>query len=377
MLIFFCFLQIALAKEDDRRHGVQWGGYPVGNYSTDEGFTFGALARRIDYGDKKSEDKKSFNNVLTLEATLATEGRKSFLAEFDQKNVSLFGLPWRSYSLLAGQLHDRASYYGYGDRTIIDSTLANQDFYNFEHNFFTLEQRLRFYWSDEWSVQGGAGFEFHSTQASDITGVASAFGNEFGTGSIDWIYTRILAGIVFENRNSEFVPDEGNRFDFLVNYSPAFLGNLEDSWWKATTSYRQYYPLIEDRWLTAVGQTYYQVSSLSAPFEEKAKLGGDSTLRGFHDDRFRTQDVFGIRGELRSVFLRLRVFDIPLKGGIGVFLDSGWAGDNLGRLFQNGAHLGYGVSFIGSYFTDDFVGHMDLGFSKEGSSISISLGHAI
>jgi hypothetical protein len=84
----------------------------------------------------------------------------------------------------------------------------------------------------------------------------------------------------------------------------------------------------------------------------------------------------GLRTELRSVYIRWRIFDMPLKVGSGVFLDSGKIAQGYNELVSNDFKWAWGVSLFGSYFTDDFLGTMDIGFSHGETAFYMRLGHA-
>jgi hypothetical protein len=80
--------------------------------------------------------------------------------------------------------------------------------------------------------------------------------------------------------------------------------------------------------------------------------------------------------ELRSILARLRIFGLPAKAGLGIFLDTGKVGQTWGRLLDDELHTTGGFSLLGSYFTDDFLGSLDVAFSREGYTAQIQMGHA-
>jgi hypothetical protein len=141
---------------------------------------------------------------------------------------------------------------------------------------------------------------------------------------------------------------------------------------------RGYHPFLDTSdALVGALQIREASATSSTPLALKPGLGGLSTQRGLPRDRIITQHTATVRGELRGFPVHARVFDLPLRLGAGIFGEWGMAGDTFGRLFTTRGHPTWGLTFFGSYFTDDFVGRADIGFSPDGFSTYVGIGHAI
>ncbi len=62
--------------------------------------------------------------------------------------------------------------------------------------------------------------------------------------------------------------------------------------------------------------------------------------------------------------------------GGGLFTDFGLSGLSPGELFSSPLRSAWGFTLFGSYFTDDFLGSMDVGFSQGASAVYLRIGHA-
>ena len=357
---------ISLAAER-ARVGKHLGMLPIFNYSTDRGLSLGLMGQLFDYG---SGGVRPFETLTSAEAQYATRGARVVYGAFEKTGVAG---DLRLLSEVYGAANSFQPYYGLGDSTSFDRALSDADAYFYNHREFGFVGSLRKRTPSGWDLRAGLGVSYQSSQSnSSETLYASEFGSEPRSG----YYTELIAGAVLEERDFEFIPSEGRYASVSVSASPGILGNFE-SWVRADGDYRRYDSLIPNCWLWFATQARFSVGSSSSPFTEKPRLGSWGTLRGYPVGRFVSNVAVSLRSEVRSLPIRWNAFGYPLKGGAGVFLDTGQIADALPRLFQNPVRWAWGVTLFGSYFTDDFLGSADFGFSKEGSAVYLRLGHAI
>src|SRR4051812_22276825 len=98
----------SVASVERPRTGVQWGGYPIANYSSDLGLMTGLLTRRFDYGS----GARPFDELITAQITYATLGPKDALLEYEKTGIGKYGLRLKTRLYYSHNQHQR--YYGLG-----------------------------------------------------------------------------------------------------------------------------------------------------------------------------------------------------------------------------------------------------------------------
>lgn len=361
-----------VSAADEPREGVRWGLMPIGNFTTDRGFTVGGIVRRFDYGEKGGEKEiNPFHDLMTLQGAYSTLGARQLLAAYEKTGVSAMNLRV-SLDAVASQ-SDNERYYGLGESSDFQREAARQGFYFYRQEVYGIGASARREWSEDFDLEAALAYAFTFSRPSETD---SRYERDFGRGTLRSTYPRFSLRTILEKRDSEFIPSRGYYGMIGVTLSPGALGN-EESWARMDLDSRKYLPILPSRWLNAILQFRYTAATAEAPLIEKARLGSLGTLRGLPQNRYLSNQSASLRGELRSIWLRWRVFGLPLKLGTGIFTDAGWVAPTLGELLSSRTHVGYGVSWIASYFTDDFIGSMDIGFSEGQSALYMRLGLAL
>ncbi|MBC7690876.1 MAG: hypothetical protein H7222_03850 [Methylotenera sp.] len=361
---------IAAFGASDRPVGVHWAGYPIGNYTSDQGVTLGLLGRRFDYGDS---GVKPFKSVTTFQASHATHGSTVIQLEFEETGVTEHDL--RFTSALTAQRNENQRYYGLGDQTLRNTTLERQNFYYYEQELLTFENAVRKkIESLGWDIQLGIAPTLNRSRSlTTAQSGPTLFQNEYGSSRKTSYYTTTHLRFIRDRRDSEFVPSRGSIASAALSHSPRFLGQLP-AWSRIDLDYRRYDSFIDGRKLWLATQARMTSSSNDAPLVEKARLGSLGTLRGLPLNRYLSNDSLSLRSELRSIWYHDSFFDLPLKLGTGVFIDTGKIASSVSQLTSSSFHSGYGCSLFGSYFTDDFVGSTNIAFSEGATALYLILG---
>lgn len=364
-LFFCCFPGLVQASE----RGVHWGVLPVFNYNSDQGSNLGGVAQRFNY----SEDPGvPFRDLLTVQSTFAERGPKIIYAAFEKIGIEP-NHPRYRFELFAAQ-NDFQNYFGLGNHTSRVPILENQAFYQYALKQISLELSVRQATPLAQGLDAQVGISPQALVQAAHSG-ASKFQEDFSSQLSQLYSTRFFSRLILERRDSEFIPSRGYYALGSLLIAPGFLGT-QDTWMRADFDYRRYDPILPDRFLWLATQWKYTVSSSQAPLSERARLGGRSTLRGLPLNRFTDAQAMLVRTELRSVNFKAQVFDLPLKFGEGIFAEAGRVGNSLARLAAESTHATWGFSIFGSYFTDDFLGGADFGFSEDGLHFYFNLGHA-
>jgi len=328
------------------------GFLPISNYSSDLGLTLGALAQVFDYGHQQNQP---FDGLLTLQVSNSSRGAWEVFFSYERTKIGTFSL--RSYSSLILSDNKFQPYYGLGNLSVYNSSLQRQGFYYYEQQDYEFENSLRKYFTNlHFDLETGVTLAWNNAQVDQISG--SQFQNDFGINPSQLFYTKPYLRAIYEGRDSEFNPSQGNYALAGLTIAPDFLGQTS-TWSRLDLDLRHYEPTSDD-----------------TPLLEKARLGSVGTLRGLPFNRYVANDSLTLRTELRSVIIRETVFGLPLKLGTGIFVDSGKIASNFASIFDNSIHYAYGFSLFGSYFTDDFLGTADFGFSEGLVAFYFRLGHA-
>ncbi len=346
--------------------GVQWGLLPIGNYTTDRGLSLGAVAQRFNYGEEISP----FLSLWTLRFSHSTRGPVFAQALYDQTGLTAWNL--RLHAELTYYDNPYENYFGEGADSGENAALSKAVYYLYRQRTAWASASVRRHHSFGLDFEAGAALV---RTASSENQQASQFAADYDTSPQEGRYIRTYLRVIYEGRDSEFVPSDGHYAAATIYLAPGALSTMP-SWSRLDAEYRRYDPIIKNRWLWLASQAKFSGSSADSPLIEKARLGSLGTMRGLPLNRFVGRRSATLRTELRSLWCRGSLFSLPFKLGSGIFVDAGKIAESTAELFERKPELSYGMSFFGSYFTDDFVGSASIGASRHGTALYLKLGHA-
>ncbi len=371
MRLLFAFLVLTstvFAEENP----VRYGAMPTFNYTSDAGLTWGGYVQRFDYGQPQ---RAPFENLWTIYASSATRGATHVGAEYEWLQSSDENyLGWRA-SLESGYVFNPyENYYGLGADTPRIAIRESLGQYEYTRRLAFLQSTLRKPFAREIF---GDQFQWRAILSPIWENLrektaGSQYSQDFGGSNLTQSWrVRHGLGLVWDSRNSEFSPDNG----FLIQ--PTWTSSFFQ-WHRFDLDFRAHSLLIADRWLSFAAQLRLSevADSTDLPLNERPRLGGWNSIRGLPSSRYIVHSLAVLRAEVRSVFLRARLFGFPLKIGAAPFVDLGRGANRFGALGAAQTRVGYGISWIGSYFTDDFLGTLDLAWSDGSSAYYLTLGHA-
>jgi hypothetical protein len=367
--ILFCAAQARAAPDCPTRPGIGIGATPIFNYTTDRGLDVGTLVRRFDYRER--DCTIPFRSVFTLEMSYATLGARVFEIDYEQTEVTVWNL--RTSSTLALDQNNYQFYYGLGPHSEYHPELDAGNYYRFRQTDAEFTNSVRKKIPGTF-IEPEAGISFDQTSYSPSQ-PTSKYESDFGSNKNSFFTTRFFIRNVWEHRDSEFIGSRGYYGLVGVTASPAALGNYGRAWYRWDGDYRIYAPFIANRGLWLANQIRYTGTTAGTPISEKAHLGSVGTLRGLPFDRYLANQSASFRTDLRSLWFREQIFGLPLKVGTGIFYDLGKVSDTFSGFGHEAFHHSYGFSIFGSYFTDDFLGSADFGFSEGTAAFYVRLGH--
>jgi outer membrane protein assembly factor BamA len=210
-------------------------------------------------------------------------------------------------------------------------------------------------------LRGGVpGLPFTGDRFPDLPGVDGAF-----------VHAQ-RASLAYDDRDSTTTPTRGKSARVFLEASARLLGSGSD-YVKAGVEGVYLRPYFDDRLILVTHALFEALSGdRDTPFEVLPRLGGESTLRGFSPNRFFGDGRVLFNAEARTRVLRLHLFGVDTQFEVAPFVDVGKVYKSVGQLFSGGVEVTPGVGFRG-ISPPNVVGHIELGWSREGPAIFVGL----
>jgi outer membrane protein assembly factor BamA len=178
--------------------------------------------------------------------------------------------------------------------------------------------------------------------------------------------------LIYDSRDSLTTPNRGLFTSLYAEASSRLLGSGAD-YVKTGAETIYHWPLV-DRRLILVGRWRVEAidGEADTPFMVRPELGGVDSLRGFSDNRFYGDASLVLSAEVRARVLRLRIFGIDAEFEVTPFVDVGKVFNTAGQFVGKAFEITPGVGFRG-LAPPSVVGHIEVGFSREGPAIFVGL----
>lgn len=351
----------------DSRVGSYYSIFPLAAYTSDQGFLGGGFVQRINYG----VHVLPFLSNTKADFTISTKGTINSQMEYER--VRTFGTSIRSKIDFIGRRERQARYFGIGNNTGFGSELFDNQFYFYENKEIYLQYQGRYTIGAFGQkgiidlIGGGTLWYVNSKPLDEPT----LFSQETPHGiNKKWV-NKLEMGVVADNRNSEFSPVRGIRYQANFNVSTPIVGS-DYTFAGLSGELRHFIPIIPRITLAH----YFKAEHIfgDAPFWAQSIIGNEKGLRGYHLNRFRGDSSVLNMLEFRSWLFTL--LDDRLRLGAQIFWDSGRVfsefDDN--RLFNNWKHS-FGVGGVISIISPDFFVRGDIGISDESFRIYFGAGY--
>lgn len=340
------------------------------SYSSDEGIFLGAKWRFRRFGFRQNP----YLSTGTLGAGYAF-GTSAFKAEFDGEFRELLPRTALFVNAFASEL-EVLSFFGLGNTTRYDAALDDAGFYDIAQRQFSLTTDLRIPKAGQFGIFFGLEANHTRTQLAEspILDSLKPYGVEPTT------LAGLRTGVEIDSRNSLRAPTDGILFRADTRLFPDVLDNREN-FIVLEAEARTYLSWDVLRPTTlALRARIENIFGDQYPYYKAAYLGGNSTLRGYPEDRFA-----GDRSFLGNVELRMHLFDYKLitrnRLGIVGFFEAGrvsFDGEREADLDDFGSwHEGYGGGVALSFVNPEFLVVFTVGKSEEEQlGYYINLGHS-
>ena len=354
-------------EEDSEGNEVQFSILPVLAYSSDTGLIGGIFFQRINYGDTSLPFLSRFRGDLT--ASL----RGEFVSQIIYDHTKTFNTDIRSRMSLLLYKSKVSQYFGLGNNSEFSDDLYEDDYYYYrskELNFLYRGRKTLADYGFEGKFDVFADLKISYQTANESEGASQFSEDQNGLETDGWV-NKIGIGIIADDRDSEFAPTSGYKYEAGYQISHSILGskyNYSDVW----LQFLNYVEVIPN--IVVAQKIRGEYSMGNPPFWELPSLGDSDTLRGFHLDRYR-----GDHSILHILEARTWLFSIldgEIRFGGQLFWDSGrvFTDQDSNKLFDDWKHtVGFGGAI--SLFSPDFIVRGDIGFSDESMLIYAGVGY--
>jgi len=354
ILLFFFIAEINAQSEEDTTvtNGITFFGYPYLFYTPETNLAFGAGG--IMYFRTAREPELNLSSVLLsgyytinnqYSLTLAPElyfSRNRYIArgEFN-----------------FGKFLDK--FYGYGSNS---EEIDNPDY--FTQNFGI---NLNFQADVSEKFEIGAIYDFLYTNVIDKKN-NPFLNNNSVLGSEGGISSGLGLKLVWDSRDYVYLPTTGGYYIVsAVYYKKVFGSDFEFN--DYLIDLRRYFKITQGHILTF--QLYGNFARGFPPFYEMPRLGGDVTMRGYYEGRYRDRNFVATQAEYKTWLVEKWKLGVVLFGGVGD------VADELDDLKVRDFKYSYGFGF--RYIFDEkerLTVRADFGFGKNTSGVYFAMQEA-
>lgn len=316
-----------------------------------------------------------FYSYLHVNAIISTKGLISSSFLFDKPRF--LGKKQRFTSEFYVSRFLQSQFYGIGNYAPLPDALQDSSDFYFYRSFSTgielLLRRpvLKHSTKNKLDIYGVANFEYRTPWGNDNRQYIIQQ-QPLGVDGMRAI--SLGGGLVWENRDSEFEPTKGNYAKAGIKVGNSIFGSSAD-YFLFESDVRAYTHFFLLKKITFANRLSFQHSSGNVPYWLLPELGGEETMRGYPENRFRDDNTLLLNTELRTWLLEFPEYDVRLGGTL--FMD-------IGRTFANKTAFGdvigdlnytFGFGGTSSFFNDNFILRGDIGFSGEGYGIYFTAGY--
>jgi hypothetical protein len=179
--------------------------------------------------------------------------------------------------------------------------------------------------------------------------------------------------LAYSTLDSLSLPTSGRYLRFSVENSSRVLGSSAN-YMGFEGEAKLYHPWREGRFVTVARLAMNQTLGNRVPFLEQSILGGETTLRGYGQNRFIDKSFLLLNLEERIRLFRWEIFHVQADWEVAPFIDFGSVMSTLieaqARSFEFNPGLG-----LRAVVRPNIVGRIDVGIGREGPAVFVGLGY--
>jgi outer membrane protein assembly factor BamA len=176
----------------------------------------------------------------------------------------------------------------------------------------------------------------------------------------------------YDTRDKQLITTRGTYVTVSFEFSQNFKQPDPSHWIRTTIDGRHFFPHYGER-LTFVARAFVDtVTGHNIPFYERPMLGGESTLRGFGQNRFIDNTALLLNLEERIPVRAQKILDYTLELQVSPFVDIGrvMSGFSVHDLRDFQINPGVGLRLLAR---PNVVGRLDLAYGRDGANLFVGL----
>ncbi|SEA56752.1 hypothetical protein SAMN05192529_1292 [Arachidicoccus rhizosphaerae] len=143
------------------------------------------------------------------------------------------------------------------------------------------------------------GFEYFKNSGTDPDGIYSA-NQYFGKSGGKRIYFGVRQS--YDSRDKVTYTTKGLYGNLRADYTPGFFSGEQYTGWQMAFDGRYFTPLT-DKVVLALNGVYEGIYGSQVPFYMMSQLGGENTMRGYYQGRFRDKNMATMQAEIKYRFV--------------------------------------------------------------------------
>ena len=186
------------------------------------------------------------------------------------------------------------------------------------------------------------------------------------------VHTQKLS-LVYNTLDSQDMPTSGSYLKFSVDNDSKLFGSSA-VFQAYEVEAKLYHPRREGRFVTVLRFAANQTIGNRVPFLEQSILGGETTLRGYGQNRFIDRSFLLLNVEERIRLFRWRVFNVDADWELAPFIDLGSVMSTLVEAKPSSFEFNPGIG-LRAVVRPNIVGRIDVGVGKDGPAVFVGLGY--
>ena len=179
--------------------------------------------------------------------------------------------------------------------------------------------------------------------------------------------------LVYNSLDSIGMPTSGTYLRFSIDNSAKLFASSAD-YQGYEVEGKWYHPRQSGRYVSVVRLALNQTVGNRVPFLEQSILGGETTLRGYGQNRFIDKSYLLLNLEERIRLFRWTIFNVKADWELAPFVDLGSVMKTLVEAKSSSFEFNPGIG-LRAVVRPNIVGRIDVGVGKDGPAVFVGLGY--
>ncbi len=176
--------------------------------------------------------------------------------------------------------------------------------------------------------------------------------------------------LTYDTRDDEVFPTKGVFANVFEEIGQSFSHGR--TFTRTGLDARTFISLSDKRFITVLKGEFQLVAGHKVPFYEESTLGGENTLRGLGNYRYRDDGYILLNVEERIKLFRIHIFGVWSEWEAAPFVDAGRVYSSFRKDFIEDYQFNPGVGFR-AIVQPNIVGRVDLGYGREGLNAFVGI----